>query len=190
VNLNRSKRVARIVWSRAVALAGIVTLASLVSVVAPAGAVATPMPDWAKAPGVPTVQFTKSTGFGTMTTITCYGQSDYPHASSQQPGTVHGKSRSWCSAPIPQVRVQAELWRYLDGYGYSQVGTGSLDYCLNCTGAATPKLQSIAIDICQSSTKYYITVGRHTFFAPPGYSPPDVKFDTWTAGTPVTCSPY
>ena len=185
---NWTRRLMGTAPSRAAALIGAVMLASMAAIAVPSGMAVAATPDGARAATAPkTLQFTRSTGLGTMSTITCYGQSDYPHVSSQQPGTVHGKSRSWCSAPISQVRVQAELWRYLPGYGYAQVGTGSLDYCLNCTGATVPRLQSTAIDICQGSTQYYMTVGRHTFVAPAGYYPPSVQFDTWTQGTAVTC---
>lgn len=136
---------------------------------------------------VQVLQFTKPTGLGTMNVITCYGQSDYPHVSAQQPGTVHGKARSWCTAPVPEVHVQAELWRYLPGWGYTTVGIGGLDYCMGCTGAATPRLQSIAIDICQGSTQYYYTRARHFFVAPAGYSPATLSFPTGTPGMAVTC---
>ncbi|NGY62570.1 hypothetical protein G7043_26985 [Lentzea sp. NEAU-D13] len=139
------------------------------------------LPDISK--GNAPIVFTKSTGLGTLDVITCTGTSDYPHNSSGTPSAVTGKSRSSCTAPVAQIRAQAELWRYLEGYGYVQTGIGSLAVDFNVQGPLT----STAYDICQGRLAYWVTVGRHTFFAPPGYSPPSISFNTETPPVGVNC---
>ncbi|MFD9699903.1 hypothetical protein [Lentzea sp. NPDC059081] len=129
------------------------------------------------------IVFTRSGGPGTLDVITCTGTSDYPHNSSGTPSAVTGKSRSSCTAPVAQVRAQAELWRYLDGYGYTLTGIGSLAYDLTTAGPLT----STAYDICQGRLAYWVTVGRHTFYAPPGYSPPSITLTTQTPPVGVNC---
>lgn len=129
------------------------------------------------------IVFTKPNRLGTLDVITCTGTSEYPHNSSGTPSAVTGKSRSSCTAPVDQIRAQAELWRYLEGYGYVQTGVGSLAYDFKVKGPLT----STAYDICQGRLAYWVTVGRHTFFAPPGYSPPSISFNTETPSVGVNC---
>ncbi len=129
------------------------------------------------------IVFTKANGLGTMDVITCTAATDYPHNSAGTPSAVTGKSRSSCTAPIAQIRAQAELWRYLEGYGYSQTGIGSLAVEFKVAGPLT----STAYDICQGRLAYWKAVGRHTFYAPPGYSPPSLSFTTETPPVGVNC---
>ncbi|PSL55741.1 hypothetical protein B0I31_10432 [Saccharothrix carnea] len=129
------------------------------------------------------IVFSKPNGLGTMDVITCTGATDYPHNSSGTPSAVTGKSRSSCTAPVTQIRAQAELWRYLEGYGYVQTGIGSLAVGFNTPGP----MPSTAYDICQGRLAYWVAVGRHTFFAPPGYSPPSISFRTETPPVGVNC---
>jgi len=129
------------------------------------------------------IVFSKANGLGTMDVITCTGAADSPHNSTGTPSAITGKSRSYCTAPIAQIRVQAELWRYLDGYGYTLTGIGSLAYEFDNAGPLT----STAYDICQGRLAYWVTVGRHTFYAPPGYSPPSISLVTQTPPAGVNC---
>ncbi|MEU3622772.1 hypothetical protein BS329_09785 [Amycolatopsis coloradensis] len=129
------------------------------------------------------IVFTKANGLGTMDVITCTAATDYPHNSAGTPSAVTGKSRSSCTAPVAQIRAQAELWRYLEGYGFSQTGIGSLAVDFKVAGPLT----STAYDICQGRLAYWKTIGRHTFYAPPGYSPPSLSFKTETPPVGVNC---
>ncbi|SDF42665.1 hypothetical protein SAMN05216553_101584 [Lentzea fradiae] len=129
------------------------------------------------------VVFTRSTGLGMQDVITCTGTSDNPHNSSGTPSAVTGKSRSSCTAPVAEIRAQAELWRYLEGYGFVQTAIGSLAAAPNSAGP----MPSTAFDICQGRLAYWVTVGRHTFYAPPGYSPPKITLVTETPPVGVNC---
>lgn len=129
------------------------------------------------------VTFTRRTGVGTMQVITCQGRADYPHNSTGTPSAVTGKVRTWCDAPIAQIQAQAELYRYLDGYGFTVVGIGPTEYQLNSTGPVV----STAYDICQGRPTYYYTLGRHRLVAPPGFEPPYITFETQTPAVVVDC---
>jgi hypothetical protein len=87
---------------------------------------------------------------GALDVITCSAQSDYPHKSTTTPGSADGKARSWCTASISRIDAQAELYRYLPGYGFSLVGIGSLDYQMPGMGPVS----SAAFDSCQGSPQY------------------------------------
>jgi opacity protein-like surface antigen len=180
----RYLRMAAALATAAAALAMAPTATAAEPAAAPAAVAPAGLPDagLAKA-GTSPIVFSKTDGFGITDVITCTGSSEYPHNSTATPSAVTGKSRSYCTAPITEIRVQAELWRYLEGYGYAQTGTGELGVAFKSAGTLT----STAYDICQGRLAYWVTVGRHTFFAPPGYSPPKISFATGTPGIGVNC---
>ncbi|WP_162907184.1 hypothetical protein [Allorhizocola rhizosphaerae] len=132
--------------------------------------------------GAPFV-FTRKTGLGVTQVINCWGRVDHPHNSTGTPSAVTGKSQTWCDAPIAQISAQTELYRYLDGYGYTLVGIGSLAYELNHAGPVV----STAYDICQGRLAYWAAVGRHRLVAPPGFQPPSITLTTGTPGVGVNC---
>ncbi|MEV7006995.1 hypothetical protein [Streptosporangium sp. NPDC051022] len=115
--------------------------------------------------------------------ITCTAQAQYPHQSTGTPSAVDGKAASFCTAPIADIRAQAELYRYLDGYGFSLVGIGSLSYALNSAGPVT----SYGLDLCQGRPAYYVLRGIHNYSAPPGYTPPTITLNTQTPPVLVDC---
>lgn len=133
--------------------------------------------------GITALVFSGTTRAGVQQVITCWGQAQYPHHSSGTPGAIVAKARTWCDAPIAQIEVQTELYRYLDGYGYTTVGIGSLGYALNSAGP----VQSDAYDICQGRLSYWAAVGRHRLVAPPGFTPPTISFTSGTPGVGVNC---
>jgi hypothetical protein len=79
---------------------------------------------------------------GVDVVITCPISSDYPHKSTTTPGAVDGKAKTSCDAPVTELRAQGELYRYLDGYGFTLVGIGSLDYQ---SSSATTRSTTIAL---------------------------------------------
>lgn len=129
------------------------------------------------------VTFTRRTGIGTMQVITCWGRADNPHNSTGTPSAVTGKARSGCNAPIEEIQVQAELYRYLDGYGFTVAGIGPTEYQLKSAGPVV----STAYDICQGRPTSYYTFGRHRLVAPPGFEPPSVTLETQSRVVTVDC---
>jgi hypothetical protein len=41
----------------------------------------------------------------------CYGQTDYPHLSSHNPGYVNVEARTWCAVWMPWLYVKTDLYR-------------------------------------------------------------------------------
>ncbi|GIH08875.1 hypothetical protein Rhe02_69420 [Rhizocola hellebori] len=184
--------------------------ATLIMAVAPAPAqAALPVPVAAVAPagtvivttkGIPLeVQLAAKKGAGERSTVTsrpaamataagpavinCTASSDWPHISREMPSSVDGKSKIGCDAVVEYLGVQAELYRYLDGYGFSLIGIGSLDYDYRSAG---PK-QSTAFDFCRGIPQYYYTKGYQTVVFPAGFQPPAGTAQTQSPVIEVTC---
>lgn len=178
----------RIGHRRVVALLAATVIAGLAAIVPAGGALAEPTrsADRPVTAGSSIVFTKKSTGVASAAAaqIICYGQSDYPHNSSGTPGSIVGKSRSWCTGGIvAQVGVENEMYRYLDGFGYTVVGFGGLEYQIDSAGPVT----TYSFDICQGRLAYWYLRGVHTFTAPPGYEPPTLTLRTQTPPLGVNC---
>jgi hypothetical protein len=120
---------------------------------------------------------------GVDVVITCPISSDYPHKSTTTPGAVDGKAKTSCDAPVPDLRAQGELYRYLDGYGFTLVGIGSLDYQFNSPGPVS----SAAFDLCWGTPQYYYTRGIHSVVFPANFTPPSASGTTQSPVIQVTC---
>jgi hypothetical protein len=101
----------------------------------------------------PTITFTKSGSAGRAAkpaaadaddVIECFGQAQYPHQSTGTPSAIDGKAQSYCTKPVHQVGVEAELYRYLDGFGFTVVSISGLSYENDKTGPVT----AYGLDIC------------------------------------------
>jgi hypothetical protein len=117
------------------------------------------------------------------TVITCTASSDYPHRSTTTPGAVDGKAKTVCDAPVAEIRAQGELYRYLDGYGFTVVGIGSLDVQFNSRGPVS----SPAFDLCRGIPQSFYTKGYHSVRFPPGFQPPGGSVQTQSPVIEVTC---
>lgn len=160
--------------------AGMLAMHAMVAVAAPSHDAG---PDQSVITGDP-ITFTKKSSHRNSidNVITCYGQSDYPHNSSGTPGTVVGKSRTWCTAPIAQVGVENAMYRYLPNFGFTVVGFGGLE-TLPGAGPVT----TYSFDSCQGHLAYWYVRGTHTLVAPPGYQPQSVTMVTETPARGVNC---
>jgi hypothetical protein len=107
-------------------------------------------PAWAGThTGTPTVQSSDTTSTtvqspGTTSTSTtlssnpygCYGQTDYPHESTTDPGYARVHARTQCNVNVYYIYVYTELYR-LRWYGWQYLANGSASKYWYCKGVGT-----------------------------------------------------
>lgn len=120
-------------------------------------------------------------GFGAQSVITCPIRANYPHRSQHLPGFVAGESTTSCPVPVPSVATQAELYRWLPGYGWALAGIGGYRY-----GPGT-YVTSAANDLCPGGSAYYYTLGHHSVVFPKGYTPQSASGTTISPVVKVSC---
>ncbi|MFB9930330.1 hypothetical protein ACFFRC_36940 [Amycolatopsis halotolerans] len=120
-------------------------------------------------------------GFGAQNVINCPIRANYPHRSQHIPGFVAGESTTSCPVPVPSVATQAELYRWLPGFGWALAGIGQYKY-----GPGT-YVTSAANDICQGGSAYYYTLGHHSVVFPKGYTPQSASGTTKSPVIRVNC---